>query len=188
MADSEKTCANCGHSQATGAFCEECGTRLPTMPAAGTAAAASSATTQPYPGPQPYEAPPPYGSPPPGTPQYGAGQMGGYQPPPAPYPPPQYTAQPRPPREDVWGGLGDVTFRRFPTPGLARLTWIVTLIWVALSLIVAIWVISDTWAGGLSVFRLLAALAVAAFTVVIVRVGLEVALAVHRIREKKEQG
>lgn len=170
MADPIKTCTNCGQSQTTGDFCEGCGTRLP---------AAAAAT------PPPYAAPPQYGAPPPGAPQYGAAQTGAYPPPQAPYAPPQYAA-PGPPRDDVWSGLGDFTFRRFPTPGLTKLAWILAMIWVALSLIISIWVISDGWGGGISVFLLLRAIAVAVFTLVVVRVGLEAALALHRIREKKE--
>ena len=197
MADIVKACVNCGHMQATGDFCEACGTRLPpaavrTPPGAAdtvpVAAAPASPAPPPYASPPPYNAPAPYGAPQPGAPQYGPGQMGGYQPPPVPYGAPQYPVAPKVPREDVWGGLADFTFRRFPTPGLVRLAWIVTLVWVTLSLIVSIWAISDGWTGGRSVFSLLAALAVAAFTVVIVRVGLEAILALHRIREKKDQG
>jgi hypothetical protein len=172
VTDPIKTCTNCGQSQATGDFCEGCGTRLP---------AAAPAT----PPPSPYAAPAQYGAPQAGAPQYGAPQPGAYPPPQAQYAPPQYAA-PRAPRDDVWGGLGDFTFLRFPTAGLARLAWILAMIWVALSLIVSIWIISDNWGGGISVFLLLKAIAVAAFTLVVVRVGLEAAAALHRIREKKE--
>ena len=32
MADVERTCANCGNVQASGDFCEKCGTRMPAAP------------------------------------------------------------------------------------------------------------------------------------------------------------
>ena len=100
--------------------------------------------------------------------------------------PPAPAVPPRAPRDDVWTGLFDFSFRRFPTPGLVRLAWIVGVIWVALSLIVAIWVISDNWAGGLSVFILLKSVAVAVFALAVIRLALEAGLAIFRIREKKE--
>lgn len=186
MTDPIKTCTNCGHSQPTGDFCETCGTRLPAAVAGAAAPAGVTGAAPSAPTPPPYAPPPQYGATQPGAPQYGAVPTGAYQPPQAPYASPQYATAPRPPRDDVWGGLGDFAFRRFPTPGLVGLAWILALIWAALSLIVSIWVISDTWGGGRSVFMLLQSVAVAVFTVLLVRVGLEAALALHRIREKKE--
>jgi hypothetical protein len=43
VADVTRTCTNCGNAQATGDFCEKCGTRLP---AAGAAATAQDATAK----------------------------------------------------------------------------------------------------------------------------------------------
>jgi len=97
VADVVKTCANCGNVQASGEFCEKCGTRMPASPSyagtaavAGTAAAAGAAayaTTRPA---TPPPAAPPASAPqaaaaPPYTPQ----SYGGTQPAQAA---PQYTA------------------------------------------------------------------------------------------------
>ena len=162
----------------------------------------SAVTPAPAPTPPRAAAPPmppvqphsPYAEPQYTTPQYAAPRYeeSQYQVPPAggPAGPPNYTVPPavppRAPRDDVWTGLFDFSFRRFPTPGLVRLAWIVGVIWVALSLIVAIWVISDNWGGGLSVFILLKSIAVAVFALAVIRLALEAALAIFRIREKKE--
>ena len=149
------------------------------------------AAAPPMPPAQPHA---PYAEPQYTTPQYAAPRYeeSQYQVPPAggPAGPPNYAVPPavppRAPRDDVWTGLFEFSFRRFPTPGLVRLAWIVGVIWVALSLIVAIWVISDNWGGGLSVFILLKSIAVAVFALAVIRLALEAALAIFRIREKKE--
>ena len=52
MADELKTCANCGNTQATGAFCEACGTTLPAA-AAVAAAAGEPVSSSPPPPPPP---------------------------------------------------------------------------------------------------------------------------------------
>jgi hypothetical protein len=68
VADEPMTCANCGHAQATGEFCEACGTKLPAaapvagaaisaaepMPVAAAASAAAAATAPPPPPPSVY--------------------------------------------------------------------------------------------------------------------------------------
>ena len=58
MAETERTCASCGHKQMAGEFCENCGTRMPPV-------VASAGGTQ---------APPPYG----GQGQYGPPPAGYY--------------------------------------------------------------------------------------------------------------
>jgi hypothetical protein len=55
VADELKTCANCGNTQATGAFCESCGAKLPDTAAVAAAAAPAS----PAPAAQPVPPPPP---------------------------------------------------------------------------------------------------------------------------------
>ena len=195
-----QSCIKCGHAQGGGNFCEVCGERfpepLPAEPPASAAiptAAAYTPPTQATPSPPPAAAPTPppvqsyapaYTEPQYTTPQYQsppaagpAGNQSYYVPPAVP---------PSAPRDDVWSGLFDFSFRRFPTPGLVRLTWMAAVAWVGLALIVAIWVISDTRRGGLMVFSLLEAIAVAVFVLAGIRVALEAALAVFRVREKKE--
>jgi hypothetical protein len=73
VADVMRTCANCGNAQASGDFCEKCGTRMPAPPPPS-AAPAYSAAQAPSPGaapPPPYGAQPPYGTTPSAAPQYG---------------------------------------------------------------------------------------------------------------------
>ena len=84
MADELMTCANCGHTQATGAFCEACGTKL-------APAAAAPATPAPEPTPPPAPTPPVFpaqpvypAQPAPGTPPY-PGVYPGYPPAPSPF-------------------------------------------------------------------------------------------------------
>ncbi len=61
MAGEIRTCTNCGSQQATGAFCERCGTRLPepgdVQPAAGAPPAPAPAALQPAAPPYQYAAP-----------------------------------------------------------------------------------------------------------------------------------
>jgi hypothetical protein len=102
VADAVKTCANCGNTQATGDFCEKCGTRMP------------AAAPAPAPGPAPaYVAPQPYAP----QPQYGAA------------PPPQYGYAP--PR-DGWGRLFDFSFQGFVTPGTLKMLYLINLALIGL--------------------------------------------------------
>lgn len=62
MADELKTCASCGNTQATGAFCETCGAKLPD---AAAVAAVATSPASPALAAQPVAPPPP--PPPPGS-------------------------------------------------------------------------------------------------------------------------
>jgi len=108
VADDPKTCANCGHTQGTGTFCEACGTRLPQP-----AAAASPAP--PAPGPAVAPPPPPMTPPPPAVaPVYA--QQPPYAPAPGAQPyPPAYPSYPPPPSPL----MEHLNFKRMLMPGLA---------------------------------------------------------------------
>ena len=103
MADEVKTCSNCGHGQATGAFCEACGTKLPAE-----AAAAPTPPPAPVAAPAP---PPPMAQPvPPAQPQYAPG------PPPYPAGYPAYPQAPGP----FWDYMA---FRKMLMPGIAQIAF-----------------------------------------------------------------
>ena len=113
MADVLRTCANCGNMQASGDFCEKCGTRMPAAPAPAAAAAYAPAPA-PAPGPAapapPYAPRAPYGATTPPEPQYG------------------YAA---PPREQYrGGGQGLFSFGGSITRSTLKLLW-----WIVLGLI-----------------------------------------------------
>jgi hypothetical protein len=90
VADEPKTCANCGHLQATGAFCEACGTKLPPPgPAAVTPPPPPPASTVEPVSPSPAPLPPI-------APQAGYAAQPQYVSPPPPPPPPAQNAYPAP--------------------------------------------------------------------------------------------
>jgi hypothetical protein len=81
-----------------------------------------------------------------------------------------------------------MTFRRLLTPAMAKFAWIVTLAFALLWVISWCWRVADAWAGaphGDLLFQLFERIAVAILVVVLVRVFLEIAMAVAAMREKK---
>ena len=115
MADELKTCLSCGHTQATGAFCEGCGTKLPAAAAAAlTPPPAPVVAHTPPPEPSPVMPPPPMAQPaPPAQPQY-APAPPQYAPGQPPYPAgyPAYPPAPSPFMEYL-------AFRKMLIPGIA---------------------------------------------------------------------
>jgi hypothetical protein len=108
VADDLKTCPSCSHTQATGAFCEACGTKLPDVVAAvPTSPPAPAAAPMSPPAPVPVMPPPPVSQPAaPAQPQY------------APAPPPYpagYAAYPRSPSPF----MEYLAFRKMLIPGIA---------------------------------------------------------------------
>jgi Domain of unknown function (DUF4282) len=125
VADVMRTCASCGNTQATGDFCEKCGTRMPAAAAAEGAAAAYSAG---------YQAPPV-----PGAYQPGAYQPGAYQPGAAP--PYAYGAQPQyayPREPSPWSKLFDLSFQGFVTAASLKVLYFITLGLMALFFVFSI--------------------------------------------------
>jgi hypothetical protein len=176
--ETSRSCAACGHPQAGGDFCEACGTRLPLV-----APPPPQQPTPPAQAPPQASYPPPYASPPASGPQGGYPPPGAY--PPQYGPPPGYGVQ-RPRGESVWDSFSDWSFRRILTPAVVKLAWIATMVFVALYVIYNIIVIARTWGpADVSLFALFRTLAFAFFLFVIVRVFLEIAMAVAGMREKK---
>lgn len=121
MAGENRTCTNCGNQQASGAFCERCGTRLPELQAAQPAVEAPPAAP---PAPEPTPAP----VAPPAAPPASAAPVASQQPSAPPYP---YAAQPQPAVPRVPGPfskLFDLSFQGFVTRDSLRLLFMATLI------------------------------------------------------------
>lgn len=174
MTDPVKTCANCGHTQAGGDFCEACGTRLPaqTAPtggaapvgdAAGTGAAAGSA-----PGPQPQV--------PPASP-VGTAPAAGYGAPP-PYVPPR--------RDGFWSRLFDLSFEEFITPSIIKVLFIIAMVAIGLSVLAAI-IMGFVTSGALGIFVLIAAVVGGFMYLLLARVFLEMVVVFFRIRDDTEE-
>lgn len=162
MADEMKTCANCGHTQATGDFCEACGTRLPAAgapPAAEVAAAAAAA------------APPP---PPQAAPAYAA---------PAPvYAPGQYAEVTQ---KGFWSRYFDFSFRSFVTPSLIKVLFIVFMVVIGLSVLGLI-INGFMWSAATGVMFLIGGLIYGFLALLWARVVLELVVVFFRIRENTE--
>lgn len=115
MAGDTRTCTNCGSPQASGAFCERCGTRLPELEVAQPAVAA----------------------PPAPAPAAPAAPAATQQPSAPPY---QYAAQPQPAAPKVPGPfdkLFDLSFKGFVTRDSLRLLFVATLV-----LLGAFWILA----------------------------------------------
>lgn len=189
MADVEKTCANCGHTQPTGDFCENCGTRMPMAPAAETAAPAGEPVAQPG-------APAAAGVA--GVAATGAGPVTASAPagpPPTPAPPPyaaqaQYgAAPPSPPPaagRSFWNRLFDFSFEEFITPTIMKVLYIIAMVVIGLSVLGMI-VAGFTSYGGMGVFWLIGALIWGFISLLVARVLLEMIVVFFRIRDNTEE-
>lgn len=197
MVDVEKTCANCGHTQVTGDFCETCGTRMPMAPAAEPVAqtvvpAAAGAAT---------------GAAAAGTAGAGAAGAAGVAaagaaaqagpvtasapaaPPPTPTPPP-YTAQPQygtpPPRRGFFERLFDFSFQEFITPTIIKALFIIAMVVIGVSVLGMI-VAGFTGYGAVGIFWLIGALIWGFIALLFARVGLELVIIFFRIRDNTEE-
>ena len=171
MADVERTCANCGHIQATGDFCEKCGTRMPAASAAAGVAAAGAGVAAAGAG-----AAPPAGSPPPPPPPaYGAQSQYGA-------PPPRRTEQ----RRSFWARLFDFSFEEFITPTIIKVLFIVSMVVIALSVLGMIVGGFYTF-GAAGVFWLIGALIWGFVALLFARVWLELVVIFFRIRDNTEE-
>jgi Domain of unknown function (DUF4282) len=171
VADELKTCANCGHSQAAGAFCEACGTKLPA------AAAAAAATTPP---PEPPAAAEPVSPPPP-------------PPPAAAQPPyaaqPQYGAAPPPPGgydtivgKGFWSRFFDLSFSDYITPSVIRVLFIVIMVVIGLTVLGAI-IAGFMVSAGTGVFALIGGIIYGFLSLLFSRVFLEVIMVFFHIHD-----
>jgi len=164
VADPIKTCANCGHAQVTGDFCDTCGTRLPAAAAAGTTAGAAAM------GAAGAASPPPYAPPP----QYGAPQqpMAGYAPPPR--------------GNGFWSRFFDFSFEEFITPSLIKVLFVIAMVVIGLGVLAAI-IMGFVASGVYGIFVLIAALIGGFIYLLLARVGLEMVVVFFRIRENTEE-
>jgi hypothetical protein len=158
-----KTCANCGHAQNEGDFCEACGTRLPEQ--------ASSVPTRAdaAPGAGAGYAPPPPPPPPPAT---------GYAPPAA------YQAPPR--GDGFWARLFDLSFEEFITPSIIKVLFLIAIVVIGLSVLGAI-VMGFVSSGALGIVILVAALVAGFIYLLFARVFLEMVVVFFRIRDDTEE-
>jgi len=173
VADVIRTCANCGNTQATGDFCEKCGSRMPAATAAEGAAAAYSAA---------YQAPPS-----PGAYQPGAYQSGTYQPgTPPPYAygvQPQYGYQKEP---SSWNKLFDLSFQGFATPPVLRVLFFILLGLIGLFLILSI-VYGALMGARFGVLYIFIALITAVLWFFWTRLLLELIATAQRVRDRAEK-
>ena len=137
MADEMKTCANCGRTQASGAFCEACGTKLTEAAAAPPPAPAPPPPS--VPAPEPAAAtppPPPLMTPPPFAPQPEYSPQPGYAPQPMyASPPPNYTDITG---KGFWSKFFDFSFKEFITPSVIKVLFIVIMVVIGLTVLTVI--------------------------------------------------
>ncbi len=167
MADVLRTCANCGNSQATGDFCEKCGTRMPA--AAATAAAAGAAVAQ-----SAAQAPTP--------PPYGTQQSQEYAPPPPEYGAPQYAYAREP---GYWSHLFDFSFQGFVTRRSIKTLYTIILGLIAAYVVLSI-VLLAMGATRWTVVSFLIALVVAALYLFWSRILFELIAAVLHLNDRSE--
>jgi Domain of unknown function (DUF4282) len=161
VADELKTCANCGNVQATGAFCEACGTKLPAATAAAAAetSAPSAEPTAPVAAPiAPVAAGP------------------GAPPPPAGY---DITGK------SFWSKFFDLSFKEYITPSVIRVLFIVIMVVIGLSVIGGI-VVGFTASAGTGVFALIGGLIYGFLSLLFARVLLEVVMVFFQIHENTQ--
>jgi hypothetical protein len=158
VADELMTCANCGHTQATGAFCETCGTKL------APAAAAPAAAPAPEPAPAPAAA---------------------TFPPPAPMP--VFVPAPQVNYGDItgkgfWGRFFDFSFREFITPSVIKVLFIVMMVVIGLTML-GIIVQGFMWSAGTGVVALIGAIIWGFVALLFSRVFLELIMVFFNIHD-----
>jgi hypothetical protein len=173
MTDPVKTCANCGHAQVSGDYCEACGTRLPmegstpgvppvTAPAAAAAATGAAAAAAARPA-APTSAPIP--------PSYAVS-------------PPMYSPPPR--GNGFWSRFFDLSFEHFITPSLIKVLFIIAMVVIGLGVLSAI-IMGFVASGALGIFVLIAALIAGFIYLLLARVFLEMVVVFFRIRDDTEE-
>jgi Domain of unknown function (DUF4282) len=165
VADELKTCANCGNTQATGAFCEACGTKLP----AAAAAVATTPSADPAPIAQPVSPPPPPVAAQPVSP-----------------PPP-----PLGPYADItgkgfWARFFDLSFSDFITPSVIRVLFILFMVVIGLSFLGGV-ISGFMWSPALGVFAIIAGLIGGFVWLILARVGLEIVIVFFHIHDDTKE-
>jgi hypothetical protein len=163
VADELMTCANCGHAQATGAFCEACGTKLPAAAAVAGAAAPLAEST-------PAAAPVPAAA--------------AATPPPPPPPPPSAYAEIT--GKGFWAKFFDLSFSEFVTPSVIRVLFILFLVLIGLSVIGGV-INGFLWSPALGVFALIGGLIGGFVSLILARVFLEIVIVFFHIDENTRE-
>lgn len=166
MADVVRTCTNCGNVQATGEFCERCGTRLPAVVAATV----------------PTEIPPPAQGAPTeqAAPAQGASAQHQYT------PQPQYAAPKGPnPLERLF----DLSFQGYVTRGSLRVLWISTLVLLGVFFLLSLifFAVAAARIGAYWCIGIFATLALLPLLIGWTRVILELVMTVGKLREDVEK-
>ncbi|MCL5734668.1 MAG: DUF4282 domain-containing protein [Actinobacteria bacterium] len=180
-----KTCAVCGHQQATGEYCEVCGTKLPmegiTTPGAAAGTLGTGASSSGY-------APPPGAPPQPGMgagapPQ--PGMAGGAPPPVSGYsPPPMYSPPPR--GNGFWSRFFDLSFEHFITPSIIKVLFVIAVVVIGLGVLGWI-IIGFVSFGAVGIAILIGALVAGFIYLLLARVFLEMVVVFFRIRDDTEE-
>ena len=175
MADEVKTCANCGHTQATGVFCEVCGTKLPDAPAVEAAAVAASAAAPAPPPPPPVAQPAPVAA--------AAAPAAASAPPP---PPPQQGAYADITGQSFWNKFFDLSFSHYITPSVIKVLFILFMVVIGLSVIGGI-INGFLWSPAMGIFALIAGLIGGFVWLILARVFLELIMVFFNINRNTDE-
>jgi hypothetical protein len=159
VADEPMTCANCGHAQTTGAFCEACGTKLPAAAeVAATPLAEPASAPAAAPAAQPVTPPPP---PPPGS--YADITGKGF-----------------------WAKFFDLSFGEFVTPSVIKVLFILFMVLIGLSFLGGV-INGFLWSPILGVFALIGGLIGAFIALILARVFLEIVIVFFHIHDNTRE-
>ena len=166
MADVVRTCTNCGNAQATGEFCERCGTRLPAVVPA-TAPVEPSPAAQ---GARTHQTAPAQGT---STPNQ--------------YPPQPDYAVPKGP--NPLERLFDLSFQGYVTRGSLRVLWISTLVLLGVFFVFSLifFAIAADRIGAYWCIGIFSTLALLPLLIGWTRVILELVMTVGKLREEVER-
>ena len=188
MADEVKTCANCGHTQATGVFCEVCGTKLPDAPAVEAAAVAASAAAPVAPAAA--AAPPAAPAPPPAPPVAQPAPVAAAAVPAAasapPSPPPQQGAYADITGQSFWNKFFDLSFSHYITPSVIKVLFILFMVVIGLSVIGGI-INGFLWSPAMGIFALIAGLIGGFVWLILARVFLELVMVFFNINRNTDE-
>ena len=162
MADEVKTCANCGNTQATGEFCEACGTKLPAAAVAAAASAGPAPAVQPVPPP-----PPPVAA----------------QPAPPPPPPGSYADITG---KGFWARFFDFSFSDFITPSVIKVLFILFMVVIGLGFLGGV-VSGFMMSPVLGVFALIGGLIWGFVSLILARVFLEIVIVFFHIHDDTKE-
>lgn len=162
MAGESRTCTNCGHPQASGAFCERCGTRLPELEVAQPAAAAPPAPVAQS-APQ-QDSAPPY----------------------------QYAAQPQQAAPRVPGPfskLFDLSFQGFVTRDSLRLLFVTTLVLLGVYWVFAFifGIVAAVKLGGYWCLGIFSSLVLVTIMIIWTRILMELTMTVSEMKENTDK-